>query len=121
MPRHRREIAARIAENLFDVENAVDTAITKASGLLGTLPVARIDARVAATTGQPAFDRVVAAIAALNDARREMCEAHRALFEVQQQFGLGEVAFGGLIDKPEYPPKAQLRESRLKVVGDQVA
>ncbi|WP_448585672.1 hypothetical protein [Thermaurantiacus sp.] len=114
MPRHRREVAEKLAAQLFETETAVETALTRASAFLGAIPAARVDARLSATIGQEAFDHVVAAIAALNAARREMVEAHNALAEVQKRLGLAEVNFGAFIDKPDWPKKeARLRNLRV--------
>ncbi len=107
MPRHRREVATQVAENLFEAEAALDGALAKVAGLMGTMPLARQEARVAACVGQSAIDHVAAAITALSTARREMVAAHEALLEVQGQIGLGAVNFGGGFIKPDYPPKEQ--------------
>ena len=120
MPRIRTEIATRVAASLHETENALDAAIAKASALLGMMPVARQEAHVSAQLGQDAFDRVVAAIGALNDARREMVAAHEAFAEVQARLGLGPLAFGPFIDKPPYPPK-QARLSGLSLVESEAA
>jgi hypothetical protein len=116
MPRHRREVFAKVADQLFQTEASVDTALAQASALLGAIPAARVDAHLSATVGQDAFDRVVAAITALNDARREMVAAHHAFHQVQKDCGLAEVNFGGYM-KPYVAPA----EARLKVVKSAAA
>lgn len=108
MPRHRREVAARVAETLYAAETAVDEALARTSEFFGMMPMARQDAQLSAIVGQPALDHAMQALAALTAARREMVAAHQALSDVQGQIGLGAVNFGGLIDKPDYPPKASL-------------
>lgn len=113
MPRLRREVATKVAENLFATETAVDEALAKAAQFMGMMPAARQEARLSAVVGQDVFDRVMAALAALNDARREMVAAHHALSEVQGQMGLGAVNFGGLIDKPAY---ASVQARRMQLV-----
>lgn len=117
MPRHRREVAARVAESLYETEAALDAALAKASAFLGMMPVARQDARLSACTGQDAIDHAAAAIARLSEARRELVAAHQALAEVQKSIGLGEVAFGSFIDKPEWPSQ----KSMLRVVENRAA
>ncbi|WP_448582990.1 hypothetical protein [Thermaurantiacus sp.] len=117
MPRLRREVAARVAESLYETEQALDAALTKASGLLGLMPIARQDARLSACTGQDAIDHAAAAIARLSEARRELVEAHKALSEVQKSIGLAEVAFGSFIDKPDWPQK----KAMLQVVENKAA
>lgn len=105
MPRHRREVATQVAETLFEAEGALDAALAKVAGLMGAMPLARQEARVAATVGQNAIDHVAAAITALSAARREMVAAHEALLDVQGRIGLGAVNFGAGFIKPDYPPK----------------
>jgi hypothetical protein len=108
MPRHRREVASKVAEHLFATETAIDAALAQAAAFVGFMPAARQDAQLSAVVGQPALDHAISAIAALNEARRQMVSAHHALAEVQGQIGLGAVNFGGLIDKPDYPKQARL-------------
>jgi hypothetical protein len=50
--------------------------------------------------------QAVAALTALNAARESMVKAHEALAEVRDQFHI-PMNFGGLIDKPPYPQRAQ--------------
>ncbi len=109
MPRIRRDVAVRVAGSLHEAEDAIDAAIARASALLGMLPAARQEARLSALVGQDAMERVVAALGALSEARREMVAAHEAFSGVQGKLGLGPLAFGPFIDKPPYPPK----EARL--------
>lgn len=109
MPRHRREVATKVAESLYATETAVDEALAQAAQFMGMMPLARQEARVSAIVGQDAIDHVMQALAALATARREMVAAHHALSEVQGQIGLGAVNFGGLIDKPPYPSQASIK------------
>ncbi len=111
MSKQRREAANMVAQTLFATETAIDGALAKAAQFVGTMPVARQDARLSAVVGQEAMDHAVNALAALNEARRAVVAAHNALFEVQGQIGLGAVNFGGLVDKPPYE-QASLRQLR---------
>lgn len=106
MSKQRREAAAHVAQTLFATETAIDGALAQAAQFVGTMPVARQEARLSAVVGQDAMDHAVRAIAALNEARRAVVEAHHALFEVQGKIGLGALNFGGFIDKPAYPKTA---------------
>jgi hypothetical protein len=108
MSKARRDAATKVAESLFETETAIDTALTTAAQFVGTMPVARQHARLSAIVGQEAMDHAVAAMAALNEARRAIVAAHNALSTVQGQIGLGAVAFGAS-DKPPYPPKTAFR------------
>jgi hypothetical protein len=109
MSKARKDAAFTVAEQLFATETAIDTALTTAAQFVGTMPVARQQARLSAIVGQEAMDHGMAAMAALNDARRAIVAAHRALSTVQGQIGLGALAFGGLAEKPPYPEKFALR------------
>lgn len=111
MSKQRREAANMVAHSLFATETAIDSALAKAAEFVGTMPVARQDARLSAVVGQEAMDHAVIALAALNEARRAVVAAHNALFEVQGQIGLGAVNFGGLAEKPPYE-KAHLPQLR---------
>lgn len=102
MSKARKDAAFNVAEQLFATENAIDTALTTAAQFVGTMPVARQHARLSAIVGQEAMDHAVAAMTALNEARRAIVAAHNALSTVQGQIGLGAVAFGA-VDKPPYP------------------
>jgi hypothetical protein len=121
MPKHRREVAEGVAKALFETERAIDGALATAAGFVGAMPLARQDARLAASVGQDALTHAVEAMAALNEARMKIVAAHEALAVVQGQIGLAEVNFGGLFEKPEYPERidkvARLREARLAMVG----
>lgn len=103
MSKARRDAAFAVADQLFATENAIDSALTTAAQFVGTMPVARQQARLSAIVGQEALDHAVAAMAALNEARRAIVAAHQALSGVQGQIGLGAVAFGAIDGKPPYP------------------
>jgi hypothetical protein len=112
MSKQRREAANMaanmVAKTLFATETAIDSALSQAAQFVGTMPMARQDARLSAVVGQEAMDHAVKAVAALNDARRAVVAAHNALFDVQGQIGLGAVNFGGFVDKPEYTSTASM-------------
>ena len=81
------------------------------------MPGARQDAKFAACVGQDAMAQAVAALTALNTAREAMVKAHEALAEVRDQFNI-PMGFGGLIEKPAYPPSAQVQSpAPLALVG----
>ena len=109
MPKHRREIAIQVAQSLHATEAAIDGAIAKAAEFVGIMPMARQEARFAASVGQDALNKAVFAMSALTQAREAMVAAHEALAEVQDQFRLGELNFGSLGEKPAYPNQAVLR------------
>ncbi len=117
MPKHRREIAIQVAQTLHATEAAIDGAIAKAAEFVGMMPVARQEARFAASVGQEALSKAIFAMTALAQAREAMVAAHEALAEVQDQFRLGELNFGGLVEKPAYP----MRPAHLKAVKSAAA
>jgi hypothetical protein len=106
MPKHRREVAIHVAKSLYASEDAIDAALTQVASFVAQMPAARQDAKFAACVGQDAMAQAVAALTALNAARESMVKAHEALAEVRDQFHI-PMNFGGLIDKPPYPQRAQ--------------
>lgn len=103
MLKQRRAAAEKVAKVLHGAEAAVDGALVEAAALVGTLPVARMEAGLAATIGQEAIERAMEALGALTEARAKLVAAHEALYEVQQRMGLRELNFGAL-GKPAWPP-----------------
>lgn len=108
----RRIVAQQVADQLFAAEAAIDGALAAVATLTAMLPSARIEANLSAVVGQGALDRTTETIAALAQARRGIVEAHRELFDVQHQIGLGAIALGG-VDKP---PHDVPRTGRLRTV-----
>ena len=101
MLKQRRQLGDQVAETLFAAEAAIDAALTKTAGLAAVMPNGRIDARLSAVVGQDAVDRISETLAALFQARRGIVETHKELAVVQKQIGLGAVAYGGGITKPQ--------------------
>lgn len=94
------EIARTVATHLFATEEAIDTAIACAAGLIGYMPVARQGAQVSAAVGQPAFEQVIATMSMLGEARRRIVDAHQSLSEGGRQARVPARNFGGFVDKP---------------------
>lgn len=107
------EIARNVATRLLATEEAIDTAIACAAGLVGYMPVARQGTQVSAAVGQPAFEQVIATMSMLGEARRRIVEAHQSLAESGRQARVPAHNFGGFVDKPRNNPQAV-----LQVVGD---
>jgi methyl-accepting chemotaxis protein len=95
MLKQRREAAEQVAGALFEVESAIDEAISKAAHLTGVMPALRKQAGASALIGQEALERATQAIAALAEARRAIVETHKELSTVQTQIGLGAVRLDG--------------------------
>ena len=103
------EIARTVATHLFATEEAIDTAIACAAGLIGYMPVARQGAKVSASVGQPAFEQVIATISMLGEARRRIVEAHQSLADCGKQARMPERNFGGFVDKPMHHAQTGLQ------------
>lgn len=116
MHQERMKIARTIADHLFATEEAIDQAIACAAGLVGYMPVARRDAKLSASIGQPAIEQVIASLETLSAARRQMIEAHKALAETSGQARIPVTNFGGFVDKSS--PSGSIG---LQVVGDRNA
>ncbi len=95
----RMQIARNVAEHLFATEEAIDQAIARAASLIGYMPVARSEARLSASVGQPAIEKIIASLETLSAARRQMIEAHKALVDASGQARVPAVNFGGFVDK----------------------
>ncbi len=106
---NKMQVARTVAEHLFATEDAIDAAIACAAGLVGYMPVARKAVRASVAVGQPAFQQVIASMATLAEARRQMVDAHAAFADAGQRVNLPAVNFGGLVDKPRYHDQAHLR------------
>ena len=114
MLKQRRHAADRVAASLFEAEEAIDMALAKAAGLAGLIPAVRGPANVSALVGQGAIERAIAAVAALGEARRAICDTHRELSVAQRQIGLGAVAYGA----PDKPPEGGGELPALQLVAD---
>jgi hypothetical protein len=106
---NRVEIARTVANHLFATEEAIDSAIACAAGLIGYMPVARQGAHVSASVGQPAFEQVIATMSMLGEARRRIVEAHQSLAEGGRQARVPATNFGGFVDKPCHHAQAGLQ------------
>ena len=104
----KNEIARTDASHLFATEEAIDTAIACAAGLIGYMPAARQGARVSAAVGQPAFEQVIATMSMLGEARRRIVDAHQSLADSGLQARVPARNFGGFVDKPGNHAQANL-------------
>ena len=97
----RQEIAADVAEKLFEAELAIDQALSTTAELVSLLPNARLRARLAASVGQPALEGAAGAVTALSEARRSIVVTHEELAAAHRRIGLGRFASGPGLEKPE--------------------
>lgn len=109
----RKIIGARVAQELFAVETAVETTYGAMAQFAGLLATARAEANLSAVYGQQVMEDVNAAMAHLLQARRALVSAHGGLAQVRDQVGLRQVAFGVQDKPPVEAPTGQLR-----VVGE---
>lgn len=107
MLKQRRQFAEQIATSLFEAEDAIDTALAKCAALAGAMPLRR-EAGLSALIGQDAVESTSRSIAALTEARRAICEAHKQLDEAKTQIGLGAVTMGD----PGMPKPPSMRALR---------
>jgi hypothetical protein len=110
MGKARREAAESVALNLFETEAAIDAALAKAAQFLGTMPVARQQAGVAAQMGNEAIMKAAEAVAMLTRARAAIVECHDELDGVQKELGLRITSFGPM-------PKPAEASSGLRIVS----
>lgn len=105
----RKIIGARVAQELFAVETAVETTFGAMAQFAGLLATARAEANLSAVYGQDVMEDVNAAMAHLLQARRALVKAHGGLAEVRDQVGLRHVGFGVQDKPPVEPPSGHLR------------
>ncbi|WP_404478684.1 hypothetical protein [Novosphingobium sp. BL-52-GroH] len=110
MRAHRQKIATDVAQRLFAAEAALDIAAARIAELNAALPLARLDANLAASVGQEALARSASAIVLVAQTRAEIIATHASLKEASSVIGLGEMAFGDLIKEDTLrSPGGQLR------------
>jgi hypothetical protein len=81
-------VAQRVATKLFATERAVDAALIEAAELVTEVLKARQDLGVSATVCDHANAKLVAAVAALGEARTAVVDAHGELNEVKLRLGI---------------------------------
>ncbi len=97
-------VAEDVATKLFAAEEAIDLALSKAADLASFVPLARQQVRVSADVGQEAIITLLASMATLGEARKQMIEVHGALAKAQKDVRLAPRNFGGFVNKPvQYP------------------
>jgi hypothetical protein len=96
----RLSIARSVAERLFAAETAVDLAVARLGELNAALPLARLDARLAAEIGQDALESSTNAIVLAARTREQLVATHRRLKAASQDMGLETVNFGDALKAP---------------------
>lgn len=105
MSKVSHEIGREVADQLFAAERAIDAAVREAAKLTAMLPDASERARLSIGMTQDVLAHVVDSSVLLVRARASVAAAHKGLEVVQRFVGLGGVAFGPFVDKPEQPPQ----------------
>ncbi|HYG28161.1 MAG TPA: hypothetical protein VD906_14810 [Caulobacteraceae bacterium] len=101
-------IAQRVANKVWSAENAVDAALAEAAALMTEITTARQELKVAAGTDAKAMKDLVAAIAALGEARTALVTMHDELAEVKLRCGIRTKLVGGF-DKRQASTTEELR------------
>ncbi|WP_420478892.1 hypothetical protein [Brevundimonas sp. FT23028] len=93
----------RIARKLKESEHAIDHAIIAVSAMIQTMVEGRIEAGVAAQTGQLALTHVVDGLVRLNQVRGDVIAGHAALKDVADAAGIPYRMDGTMEPKIEPP------------------
>ncbi len=100
----RQLIAQDIAQDLNQLECAIDAAIAAAGGFVGRLPAYRLEADISAVSGQEVFAALCDATAQLAQARGSVVRGHQKLEALRRAMHLDPVTSTGPIDKPGVTP-----------------
>ena len=100
MRAQRQAIARHVAECLFAAEAALDVAVARIAELNAALPLARLDARLAATIGQDAIHNSASAMMLIAQTREKIVITHMSLKEASDAIGLKELSYGDLLKAP---------------------
>jgi hypothetical protein len=97
MRAQRQAIARTVAQRLFAAEEALDLAAARIAELNAALPLARLDARLAATIGQDAVQSSASAMILVAQTRGKIVATHAHLKQASDDIGLKEVSYGDLL------------------------
>jgi len=81
-------VVKRVANKLHGTEAAIDAAMVQTAEMMSELVQARKDLGLAATVGATTTAKVMAAMAALSEARTAMVEAHAELDQTRLRLGV---------------------------------
>lgn len=97
MRAQRQTIAHNVAQRLFAAEEAIDLALARIAELNAALPLARLDARLAASIGQDAITSSASAMVLVAETREKIVTTHANLKRASDDIGLAEVSYGDLL------------------------
>ena len=102
-------VVKRVANKLHGTEAAIDAAMVQTAEMMAELVQARKDLGLAATVGASTTAKVMAAMAALSEARTAMVEAHGELGQTALRLGVRTKMMGWELKEGS----AQTTEERL--------
>ena len=103
-------VASAVADSLFSTEAAVEEALAQAVVLMRQMMDARKALGLSVARGDPALQRVTAAVQALGEAHREIIRTHGELETLGRVLGLPSLGFGPLIKPAGSAAQPQLTE-----------
>ena len=98
-------VAQRVATKLFSTEAAVDQAMVEATELMADILKARQDVKVSMVFADDVQVKLMAAVAALSEARTAMVGVHNELAEAQLRLGVRTKMNG--YEKPNFASAVQ--------------
>jgi len=102
-------VVKRVAAKLHGSEAAIDTAMVQVADLMADMVQARKDLGLSATVGADATAKVMAAMAALSEARTAMVDAHGSLDQTRLRLGVRTKMMGWELKEGS----AQVADERL--------
>jgi len=112
MRAQRQDIAKNVAERLFAAEAALDIAAARIAELNAALPLARMDARLAAAIGQDAFASSASAMRLVAKTRAKIVDTHASLKAASDDIGLSDLSYGDLFKVSS--AKSTVKERHLR-------
>ncbi|MBO9557521.1 MAG: hypothetical protein J7515_02910 [Caulobacter sp.] len=104
-------VVKRVAGTLHGAEAAIDAAMVETAEVIADMVQARKDLGLSATVGAAATAKVMAAMAALSEARTAMVEAHGELDQTAKRLGVRTTMVGWLKDTAQVENNVRLSEA----------
>lgn len=97
----RLAVAKSVAAPLIQLEHQIDASIVTLTTVLNAAIAGRETARLPLDAGQKGLEHITAALSPLIAARAAIHQAHYVFRSVQEQMGLGTIAYGDHGDTPQ--------------------
>jgi hypothetical protein len=110
----RTEVVASVAGDLHATEEALDTAITRATTLVQSMIGARAQLNLSPVVAADAQTKALEAIAGLSAAREALIACHQEMAKDHRRLGYG--VYAGPMDKVEEKSTPTTGEHRLRAV-----